>query len=174
MSKMSKKIGIGSTLVVGAIISAASSAVAWNPQPDPPRLGLLSIIEGQGARLNVVCDDINVNGWPPDPCHGTLFFHDPAGNVLESHEYQLPPGRSAFLTVGFTAPGVDVSFTENSRMGIVPSILPASDNQGRAIPTVEVFDLSTGKTELFVNPAAPRLSDIQSGPGLGSRLLAPR
>ena len=75
-----KSLAVG--LVVGCIMLGVMSgpAVAFNPQPDPPGFGIVSINPDQTIRLNVVCWQHPVDGIPPGPCSGELIFHDMAGN----------------------------------------------------------------------------------------------
>jgi hypothetical protein len=42
---------IAALLVLGAL---ARTTTAFNPQPDPPRYGMVGVVEGQTARLNLV------------------------------------------------------------------------------------------------------------------------
>ena len=67
-------------LVVGA---AWTTLVAFDPQPDPPAFGVISITPDQTIRLNAVCSEHGVKGTPA-PCRAELMFHDAAGNVLAS------------------------------------------------------------------------------------------
>lgn len=126
---------------------------------NPPTFGIVNIVSSQAVRLNVVCSQHGVNGLPPDPCRGTLMFHDAAGNDLQTQEYFLRPGHSMSLVQGFT-PG-DVAGIHTI---INPCVIPAPNSRGRAIPSVEVFDTVSGKTEVYVSPI-PRLSEIKGDMG---------
>jgi hypothetical protein len=137
-----------------AILAAVTTVWAFNPQPDPPAFGLVSILPDQTIRLNVVCFEHPVNGHAAEPCRGDLMLHDIAGNVVARQSVRLRPGEGAFL-----------DFTGNSRTGVPavdrlaidPCWIPA-DRSGRGIPTVEVFDTASGRTTLVMNPAAPHVS----------------
>lgn len=144
------------SLIAAAAFSAVTTTVmAFNPQPDPPGFGIVSITPDQTIRINVVCFPHQVLDVPPGPCSGELIFHDMAGNVLGSARVRLAPGEATFLD--FTA----ATRTEvGSRVGIDPCWIPGPDS-GRALPTVEVFDTATGATTLFVNPVTPRMSLIR-------------
>jgi hypothetical protein len=146
-------------LVVGA---AWTSLAAFDPQPDPPAFGIISITPDQTIRLNAVCSEHGVNGVPPAPCRAELMLHDAAGNVLVSQIVRLKPGQATFLdyTVGLRT-------TPSERVGIQPCVLP-DPQRGRVLPTVEVFDSATGQTALLVNPVTPRLSFVMG------QELAPR
>lgn len=138
-------------LVVGA---AWARLVAFDPQPDPPAFGVVSITPDQTIRLNAVCSEHGVKGTPPDPCRAELMFHDAAGNVLASKIVRLRPGQSTSLdyTIGVRTDALQ-------RAGIVPCVLPDPEH-GRVLPTTEVFDNTNGQTVLVVNPVTPRLSLI--------------
>ena len=125
------------------------------PDPDAPAFGIVSINPDQTIRLNVVCWEHVVNGIPPGPCSGDLMFHDIAGNVVAIQTVRLGPGQAAFLDftpVRGISPG--------SLMGLDPCWIP-DPTSGRALPTTEVFDTSSGRVALHVNPLTPRVSIIE-------------
>jgi hypothetical protein len=142
-------------LAAGAVVLCATSgtASAFNPQPDPPGFGIVSINPDQTIRLNVVCWEHNVDGVPSGPCRGELMFHDMTGNIVARQTVSLAPGQAAFLDFAFggTSPGV--------LAGIDPCWIP-DPTSGRALPTAEVFDTASGKVALHVNPLTPRISLI--------------
>jgi hypothetical protein len=143
-------------LAAGAVVLAALSgtATAFNPQPDPPAFGIVSINPDQTIRLNVVCWEHPVDGVPPGPCRGDLMFHDMAGNVVAIRSVQLAPGHAASLdfTLGARSSVANL-------VGLDPCWIP-DPTSGRALPTAEVFDTVTGRTALHVNPLTPRISII--------------
>ena len=143
-------------LAAGALAlgTMSGSASAFNPQPDPPGFGIVSINPDQTIRLNVVCWEHEVNGVPPGPCHGELMFHDITGNIVARQFVKLAPGQAASLdfTFGRASPGVLV--------GIDPCWIP-DPTSGRALPTAEVFDTASGRVALHVNPMTPRVSFIE-------------
>ena len=153
---MSKRtLALGFTAGCLAIAATWIPALAFDPQPDPPAFGVVSITPDQTIRLNAVCSSHGVRGVPPEACSAELMFHDAAGNVLASHIVRLRPGQAAFLdfTVGARTEALE-------RVGIQPCIIPAPD-RGRMLPTAEVFDTATGQTAFVTNPVTPRLSFIQ-------------
>jgi hypothetical protein len=150
------------TLAAGLTVSAAlfgsltGTAAAFNPQPDPPAFGIVSINPDQTIRLNVVCWEHDVDGVPPGPCHGELMFHDITGNIVARQLIRLAPGQAAFLDFTFgrgTSPGILV--------GADPCWIP-DPTSGRALPTAEVFDTASGRVALHVNPMTPRVSFIEN------------
>ena len=145
-------------LAVGAALTLiATAASAFNPQPDPPGFGIVSINADQTIRLNVVCWEHTVNGVPPGPCSGDLMFHDMAGNVVAIHPVKLGPGQAAFL---------DFTPVRGASSGILVGINPCwipDPTSGRALPTTDVYDTQSGRVTLHVNPQTPRISIIWNG-----------
>jgi hypothetical protein len=133
--------------------------MAFDPQPDPPSFGVVSINPDQTIRLNVVCSEHGVDRLPPGPCKADLMFHGSEGEVLAQSSIRLMPGETASLDYE-----IDVRLAALDRVGIVPCIIPSQDS-GRLLPTAEVFDRETGRTTLFVTPVTPRLSLIDAEPG---------
>jgi len=148
-------VAVVALLSVGALWTTAT---AFNPQPDPPGFGLVSVTPDQALRLNAVCSAHGVNGTPPDPCRAELMFHNVAGDVISSRFVELQPGQAAFIEV---SPGLRTAAGE--RVGIIPCIIPGPDS-GRLLPTAEVFNTETGETSLFINPVTPRLTFIKGSP----------
>lgn len=142
--------------VAAALVAAGAwtTLVAFDPQPDPPAFGLISITPDQTIRLNAVCSAHGVRGVPAAPCRAELMFHDAAGNVLISQVVRLKPGQAAFLDYSLVS-----RTTPLERVGIIPCVLP-DPARGRLLPTAEVFDSVTGQTAFVANPVTPRLSFI--------------
>ena len=142
----------------GVLLGATmGSANAFNPQPDPPGFGIVSINLDQTIRLYVVCWEHVVDGVPPGPCHGDLMFHDMAGNIVAMQAVKLGPGQAAFLDftpVRGTSAG--------NLVGINPCWIP-DPTSSRALPTADVFDTASGMVALHVNPQTPRVSLIYNG-----------
>ena len=147
-----KLIGIASA-VVGVVGLFSVGVRAFNPQPDPPGFGLVTLVSGQGIRVSVVCSEHGARNRPVAPCHGDLMIHDMAGTVLATVRVALRPGQATSLP--FVIPR-DVG----GPIGIDPCWVPNANNQGHAIPSAEVFDTETGRTMLFLNPAVARLSEL--------------
>jgi hypothetical protein len=151
---MRHKVLIGIAVAGVAVIGIFSAGVrAFNPQPDPPGFGLVTLVSGQGIRVNVVCSEHGVRQVPPDPCHGDLMIHDMLGNLLTTQRVALRPGQAASLAF-------EIPREVGGPVGIDPCWVPNSFNQGHAIPSAEVFDTETGRTMLFLNPAVARLSQL--------------
>jgi hypothetical protein len=132
------------------------SLVGFNPQPDPPAFGMVTLsLRSQLIRVNVACFEHPVNGTPPDPCRGAFMFHDAAGGVVKTGRYELKPGEVVALE--YAMPVGDT--TGNLIAGIIPCVLP--ERGGRAVPNVEIVNRATGDTSLLINPAVDRMSQFQ-------------
>jgi hypothetical protein len=151
------------TFAIAGAIAVASAAVgvgvanlkAFNPQPDPPRFGMVGIAEGQTARLNLV--NLTPPGppdVPPDPCRADLQFLDGDGNVVTSRLVRLEAGHAAFLdlsptfvpvnTVGDAVAPSRAEIRANVNLGVAG--LPP----GPCRATLEIFDNTTAQTTVFV------------------------
>jgi hypothetical protein len=143
---------VGAAVLTGGILWTAQMVRAFNPQPDPPGFGAIGIIQSQTMRLKVVMHN------PPDDktasCDVQLKFSDAAGRVLKQDNRIILPDQITFLDI--SAADLRGAGFDGSRGELLPAVLPAVGC--RVIPTVEVFDSLTGKTEVFANPAVPRLS----------------
>jgi hypothetical protein len=84
----------GAIAIAGAAVGVGVAHLkAFNPQPDPPRFGMVGIAEGQTARLNLVnLLTPGASTVPPDPCRAELQFLDGDGNVVASRIVRLEPG----------------------------------------------------------------------------------
>ena len=136
------------------LAAAAGPAHAFNPIPEPPAFGIVSVNTDQTIRLNIVCWEHDVAGLPPKPCSGELMFHDTDGNVVARQLVQLRPGGATLLDFSLgprTSPATLV--------GIDPCWIP-DPTSGRALPTVEVFDTASGRVARHVNPLTPRITFI--------------
>ncbi|HEY2153160.1 MAG TPA: hypothetical protein VGH34_20290 [Vicinamibacterales bacterium] len=142
---------------------------AFNPQPDPPRFGMVGIAEGQTARLNLVnLLSPDPSTLPPGPCRAELQFLDGDGNVVASRGVQLTAGHAAFLD--FTPSFVPVSTNGDAvaplraeiRANVALGVAGLPPGPCRA--TLEIFDNATARTTVFV-PSGPRACPGNS-PGL--------
>lgn len=130
--------------------------VGFNPQPDPPGFGPLTLAANQVIRVNITCFDHQIGLLPPDPCRGVVMIHDATGRSLREGAYDLAPGRSGFLQLANVAATGD---TTALPLDVQPCIVPGAG--GVAIPSVVVLDL-TGRLVQFVNPTTPRMSQFNN------------
>jgi len=148
------RLTLGIAAVTLATLAGFSrTTAAFNPQPDPPGFGLVTLLPGQDLRINVVCSEHGAGRLPPGPCAGELMFHDADGSLLSLQRIGLRPGQSASFALNLGREG-------GSPIGIDPCWIPGPDNAGFAIPSVEVFSIETGQTMLYVNPVVARLSEL--------------
>jgi hypothetical protein len=89
----------GSIGVVATFLMASTTLVAHSPavadQTNEKVAGIIAIVKGQTARLNLV--NIGDPSITPDPCRGTLDFFDGAGNLLTaSTQVSLEVGQATF------------------------------------------------------------------------------
>jgi len=148
------KLAAACAVVFGAVSGTAS---AFNPQPEPPAFGIVSINPDQTIRLNVVCWEHDVDGMPPSPCSGELMFHDMAGNIVARRLIKLGPGGATYLDFALGPRTSPVNL-----VGADPCWIP-DPTSGRALPTVEVFDTATGRIARHVNPLTPRITFVEGG-----------
>jgi hypothetical protein len=137
--------------LVAAGLSAvmASAALAFNPQPEPPALfSAVGITRGQTGRLYVVNHVETTRGPTTGPCMVELMFHDETGSPIKSGMVTLGPGQAGFLEVT----GEEVLGTSAAARGAIgPCVMP-SDGCGAVVPTLEIYDTETGRTEAILNP----------------------
>lgn len=154
--------GLFAVLILAGVLSG--TAGAFNPQPDPPGFGMIGIVEGQTARLNLVhiaSGDVPV---PPDPCRALLRFFDGDGNVLARRRVDVAPGRSTFLdfTPSFAPPIGDV--LQPARAEIRAAVAFGGDSLVPPDPcriTLEIFDNATGRTTIALNAMGRRARATQ-------------
>ena len=129
------------TFGIAGAIAVASAAVgvgvahlkAFNPQPDPPRFGMVGIAEGQTARLNLVnLLSPGAATIPPGPCRAELQFLDGDGNVVASRLVRLEAGHAAFLDFAPTFVPVN---TRRRRRAVARGDPRQRGTRGRWTPT---------------------------------------
>jgi hypothetical protein len=138
-----------------ALFAAATQASAPS---DPPGFAPVTLKGSQVIFLNVSCFDHPVGDLLPNRCRGETMFHDAAGRVLKVDSYDLRPGESTSLRLA--VPATNAAGRSIGRVLIIPCVIPS---EGRAIPSVEVFDRDAGRVVLFENPASERMSDFSDG-----------
>lgn len=144
--------------VLAFALGAAAPAAAAG---DPPAFAPVSVSGTQTIALNVTCFEHAVGSeTAPGPCRGEIMFHDAAGRSLKEGAYDLLPGQSVALRL--TIPAVNASGLPITRMQIVPCVIPS---EGRAIPSVEVYDREAARVVRFDHPASPRTSAFNNGAG---------
>jgi hypothetical protein len=151
----SRKLAAASLCALVLAVGASSrSARAFNPQPDPPRIGMVGIADGQTARLNLanvsVPDDVLI----PPPCRAQLQVLDADGNVLAQRRVSVAAGHAAFVdfrpsfvptTLGdVLGPArAEIRAGVDFADGVFPPPCRAS---------LEIFDNVTGRTQIALLP----------------------
>ena len=154
--KRSRRLALGTVAALLGFAALSLTAKAFNPQPDPPGLGMVGIADGQTARLNLV----NLGNPDPfafaPPCRAQLQFFDAVGNSLAvSRIQQLKPGEATFLdyAASFVSTNLAVDAVGPSRAEIRPAV---NTETGLLAPpcrvTVEIFDNETGRTSVLYAP----------------------
>ena len=136
---------------------ALQSAQAFNPQPDPPRYGMIGITPGETLRINVANPQLP-SATLPRPCRVELTFLDSTGNpLLPPVQRTLEAGQSAHFDLNgdalFPTGTGDVLLRAEVRP--VVRVLPNPTDVGSAfvppdpcVSSIELFDNATGKTRV--------------------------
>jgi hypothetical protein len=165
-------ITFGFAVAVAIALAAVGFGIAhlkaFNPQPDPPRFGMVGIAEGQTARLNLV--NLYPPGppvVPPDPCRAELQFLDGDGNVVAARRVQLVAGHAAFLD--FAPAFVPINTVGDAvaplRAEIRANVVLAAGGvpPGPCRATLEIFNNATGRTTVLQPPGPPVCPSGASG-----------
>jgi hypothetical protein len=140
------------------------------------RFGLLGLARLQVARLNVVNllppdpvtppDPVHPPDpvQPPDPCHvaiaflatGNQFFLNAAGAPIVV-ELDLRPGQSAFVELNATdafrgSRESRMPFRATGLFSHLPVPEDATEPCGAIIPSLEIYDVLTGRTQVVADP----------------------
>jgi hypothetical protein len=110
--------------------------------------GLIGLGRAQTARINLAF----VANGPDDrsePVEVEFMFQDREGNVLASERQRLLPGHAgSFDTHGIIA-------INQERLSLIANVaiigVLAPETRNRIVPTLEVFDDPTGKTQFALN-----------------------
>jgi hypothetical protein len=131
---------------MGAIALAAQTV----PAETVRTTAMVGIATGQTARLNL----LNPGILPPAPgvvCTAAVTYLDGAGNVRKSVTVTVDPGKSVPVDLHSDA---DLSLAPASRLEIRATIVTTSASTAvpacKLIPTLEIFDSITGRTQAVV------------------------
>lgn len=173
-SQQTKTLGILAGLLLALPLLAPSPADALK---EVDTFGMVGIVRGQAARLNVVNARAMVDpGDRSNPCPVELGFVDGKGRSLGRATAALLPGQASFFDVFFDAfddagPASRLQVRgfviEDGR--VAPDI---GDRTGRMgadpcaalLPSVEVYDVATGASTLVLHPAVIRGFNPQPDP----------
>ena len=119
-------------------------------QLGPVGLGFL-----QTMRLNVVA-------YPPDPCTGILSITDLSGNPLVApSQVNLTAGQATYIDLS----GASIQAKLGLHGEVLASFAPTPGAvTGVCIPSVEVYDQLTGRTQALVSPGSTQVLSPQGPP----------
>lgn len=129
------------------VIASGRIVKAFNPQPDPPGVwGMIGITPEDTLQLNIV--NMDLAGFPPDPCNVTIRFLNSSGVILKQLTVTVKTKQAASYTItGVEAGG-------GFRNEVHPVLLLTSNEATgcNAIGSVEVFNTASGETTLLAHP----------------------
>jgi|SRR5579872_4218449 len=134
--------------------------------------GMVGIAEGQAARLNVLNPGVQAPAATGALCSGLLSFIDDQGGILKSLTVTVAPGKAIFLDLDSDA---DLHLEVNGRKQIRATVQvpPAAPTPGAIAtgfctlaPTLEIFDKSSGKTQVILTGTRMIPQLIMQGPVL--------
>lgn len=149
------RIGARSLLIgAGLLLLATRPVSAFNPQPDPPAFGVVSISGLETLRVTAACLPQTLTGEVvPGPCRVSLQLRAADGSVLKQQEAALQPGQ--WLTLEYSM-GPTLGFAQR-RLDVLP--VAWGDGSGRVAATVQIVNSLTGLTETVLN-AIPHLGTL--------------
>jgi hypothetical protein len=151
----SRRLAAGSLCALVVAVGALSrSANAFNPQPDPPRIGMVGIADGQTARLNLVNVSAPDDTLIPPPCRARLQVLDADGNVLAQRRVVVDAGHSAFVDFRPSFMPTNIGDVLGPARA---EIRAAVDFADEVFPppcraSLEIFDNVTGRTQIALLP----------------------
>lgn len=159
--------------VAGLAAFLAVPAWAFNPQPDPPgqwRLGAVTLLSGQGIRVNVSnlrapqAAATAAATTPEDHCFVQVSLLDGgAGELLPAVQKSVPAGQTLSFEWTFNLANAAQAVVRPTVSTFCDgSVKPPARRSGPYAPSVEIFDVETGKTSFTLGvgellPAVQRL-----------------
>lgn len=138
-SRLLKISGLGAVIAIAALM-LSNPAQAFRPTAVEFHFGLVAVTLGQTARLNV----LNVSS---EPIQVSLKFTDAAGRPIRQMVETVLPDHAVSLDI--SPSGVDDPAGRLQIHAALEMSGRSSGGVGRlVIPTLEVFDNSTGKTSI--------------------------
>jgi hypothetical protein len=136
------------------IFGLAGIALAQTTTPPPaasPEVrtsGMVGLTAGQTARLNVLNPGLSVPAATGAVCPALLSFLNDQGGVITTAKVSVMPGKSAYLDLDRDTAISTTDLRVQIRAAFaMPVTAPATC---RLIPTMEVFNNSTGMTQFVV------------------------
>jgi len=132
----------------GAVLAMAGGAMAQSTTPMLPialhTSGTVGLTAGQTARLNV----LNPGALAPAVamvCAAQLSFLNAQGTVLKTTSVTVPPGESMSFNLDR-----DVDLIVSDLRVQVRAVIAYTSNTCALLPTLEVFNDDTGRTQFVV------------------------
>jgi hypothetical protein len=143
------------TILCLAGLATAQAAPIAIPFPQIQTFGMVGLTEGQTVRLNAL------NPGAPSPlatgaiCSGQLSFLNDQGVVLKTAAVNVLPGKSVFLDLDrdtdLAVADRRVEIRATIQIPIVtPVVNPPWPATCTLIPTLEVFNNDTGRTQVVI------------------------
>jgi hypothetical protein len=149
---MLKYIPLACALALSALALSAQTTTATSTVETTAMIGLA---QGQTAQLNLLNPGVQ-GPAAATICTAAVSFFDAAGTMLKTSTLIVAPGQSNSADL---SAGADLSIAVGARREIraqisTPAILPPTSTGGtpimvaacKLIPTLEIFDSSTGRT----------------------------
>lgn len=149
-------------IIAGAVGVAASTWPVSGAEAFPiveKHFGMIGIVPGHTVRLNVV--DVRSAGNPNvRHCRVQLELLDGVGTTLAVGDGSVGPGEATFLD--FTINNPEASQVARLQLRAVVKLAPDPSERRRCpsnayVPTLEVFDNTTGQTSMVLLPAVQRV-----------------
>jgi hypothetical protein len=139
-------LGLGTSLTQGAVAQTSTSGAS--------RFPLIGITRGETLQINLV-------GFPPDPCEAQMSFEDSNGNPIGTAKtVVLQAGEAASLNID----GAALANSFGQRVELLPLIVVNPNAApGACRATVEVYDDLLGATRVLV----PGAVDFSASPDFG-------
>lgn len=132
----------------GAVLAIAGGAMAQTTTPMLPialhTSGMVGLTAGQTARLNV----LNPGALAPavaTVCAAQLSFLNTEGKVLKTTSVTVPPGESMSFNLDR-----DLDLIVSDLRVQVRAVIAYTSNTCALLPTLEVFNDDTGRTQFVV------------------------
>jgi hypothetical protein len=165
---------LGAMATWGALGTAGP---VWGGTDVGNAFGMVGIVRGQTARLNVV----KIGNPDEIPCEVTLQFLDSEGNTLAERDIIIIGGKAASLDLDATELGGPDTREGRVQIRAVMKTLGGPDTKGtdvatcgdNLLSTLEIFDNRTAQTTAILNPAVLVGFNPQPDPPGKPQTLAP-
>jgi hypothetical protein len=142
-------------------VLAAAQVIAPTPPIQVQQIqtfGMVGLASGQIARLNVLNPGVPAPLATAALCPARLTFLDSAGNVLKTESVSVLPGQSLSYDLNrdtdLTSTALRVQIRATIQMPppavATPTVQVVLPSLCTLFPTLEVFDASTGKTQVIL------------------------